>query len=877
MLVRLLRGALGQALSSFRPGGSRGLCQPRRRRATCRPRVERLESRLTPSGDFGFALAVTASGYSYAESKAVATDRAGNVFIAGTFSGTVDFDPRPGVSNLTCKYTDRDVFVAKYTAAGALAWARQLGGGGATGNSDFGSGIAVDAAGDVYVTGSFTGTANFDPGPGSFNLTSGAKGTAFVEKLDGAGNFVWARAFPSDGFSAGFAVAVDFAGNVYTTGNFDGTTNFGPGPGTFDLTGGGAFVTKLDTGGNLLWAKKFGGTTSGVGLAVDGRGGVYTTGFFSDAADFAPGFRLTSGNRGVEAYVAKLDALGNFVWAKGFPTTDGSGFTQGQAVAVDGAGAVYFTVGFSGTADFDPGPGTFNLTSVGNDALVKLDGAGNFVWAKQFAPDPSGNAGISSLAIDGAGNVYTTGIFGGTVDFDPGPGTFDLTGPFATIQVHDSYVAKLDGAGNFVWARQFHGSGSNSGVGTLTRGGGLGIAVDGRGDVYTSGVFNGTVDFDPGPGTFNLTSGIGFFGLPGATFVSKLLDTPAGTLLPAPPTVQNVYVNPAWAGLAPGTDPDGSGPATAIGVDAFAAIQPALNAAASGSTVHLAPGTYSGALILSKRVRLVGSGSASTVLAGQGSGTGLDIIAPGVEISGLTVRGFGTALFASGPAYLALTDVPLTGNIFGGEVRGVRVALIAGGPGDDIFFVTPSVLARQGDNALGYSGVEFLTVDGGGGNNRLTVFLYDTIARDTVWLTGSAIARDTAPFLLFYRATGGTFGGGVTVVLGEPGGVRAITADTVVVQGQLPGAPTTVYANGGDDGFWVLVSETSNYAGLTLDGGAGASGVAVLDQSGGAVLRDLGPVIGEGVLQVSYPDGAVSRIAYQNLNEFLGGLPVTQS
>src|SRR5262249_38143630 len=146
--------------------------------------------------------------------------------------------------------------------------------------------------------------------------------------------------------------------------------------------------------------------------------------------------------------------------------------------------------------------------------------------------------------------------------------------------------------------------------------------------------------------------------------------------------------------------------------------------------------------------------------------------------------------------------------------------------------------------------------------------LNDTNAPDTVWLAAGAIARDTAPFLLFYRETGGTFAGGVAVVLGNG-------PEAVVVQGQLVGAPTTVYAQGGDDAFWVLASEASGYANMTLDGGAGTDGVAILDQSGGAVLRDLGPVIGEGVLQVSYPDGAVSNIAYQNLEQFLGGLPVT--
>jgi hypothetical protein len=845
MRVRFLRAVVRQVLSPFPLGGSHREDKPCRRRATCQPCVERLETRLTPAGSFGFALAITGPGSPVIQSGPVATDRAGDVYVAGAFFGTAHFGSGPGAVDLT-SIGHQDVFVAKYTRAGDLVWARQFGG---TNSFDTPGGIAVDDAGDVYTTGQFLGTADFDPGPGTFNLTG--KG-AFVSKLDAEGNFVWARAFTSSGatsdLSEGEALTVDFAGNVYVTGFFIGTADFDPGPGTFNLTVpsgfNSIFVSKLDTGGNLLWAKQFVGDSGnfteafgpGQDIAVDSTGDVYTTGTFFATADFDPGpgtFNLNSGGH-EEAFVSKLDAVGNFVWAKGFAAQSDSGST-GAAVAVDQAGDVYTAGSFTGTVDFDPGPGTFNLTSTINSLgaaeqnafIAKLDSNGNFLWAKRSAGSVGG-----ALAVDGAGNVYATGGSG---------------------------VTKLDSAGNFLWADQFEGIGG----GQISGGA---IAVDGLGDIYTTGGLRGTVDFDPGPGTFTLSGPAMPVAGSGAAYVSQLRDTPAGTPLPPVPTAQNVYVNPAWAGLAPGTDPDGSGPATAIGVDAFAAIQPALNAAASGGTVHLAPGTYTGALVLYKRVHLVGAGPANTVLTGQG--TGLDITAPGVEVSGLTVSGFGTALFASGPAYLALSDVRLTGNAAGAAISGVQVALIAGGPGDDAFFVTPSVVARQGDNAIAYSGVRFLTVDGGGGSNRLTVFLNDISTPDTVWLTAGGIARDTAPFLLFYRDTGGTLGGGVAVVLGEG-------PEAVVVQGQLAGVPTTVYAEGGDDGFWVLVSETSGYAGLTIDGGPGTNGVAVLDQSGGAVLHDLGPVIGMGVLQVSYPDGAVSNIAYQNINEFLGGLPVT--
>src|SRR5205085_2003842 len=128
---------------------------------------------------------------------------------------------------------------------------------------------------------------------------------AFVSKLDAGGNFVWARSFTGPAAIFGSAIAVDFAGNVYTTGFFQQTADFDPGPGAFDLIApsgsNNIFVSKLDTGGNFLWAKQVGGSGadgSGNGVAVDETGNVYTTGNFSGTADFDPGpgtFNLTSG------------------------------------------------------------------------------------------------------------------------------------------------------------------------------------------------------------------------------------------------------------------------------------------------------------------------------------------------------------------------------------------------------------------------------------------------------------------------------------------------------------------------------------------------------------------------------------------------------
>src|SRR5262245_23319101 len=182
-----------------------------------RPLCEPLEDRAMPAADFGFAFAAGSVGSDYGE--AVATDAAGNVYVAGYFTGTADFDPHPIADASLTADGQFSGFVAKYWPGGALAWARRLGGGYTLLEDG-----AVDAAGNVYATGQFYGSADFDPGPGVFTLTGAADNSfdAFVSKLDAAGNFVWAKRLGGDSPQAGFGVTVDSAGNVYTSGELRG-------------------------------------------------------------------------------------------------------------------------------------------------------------------------------------------------------------------------------------------------------------------------------------------------------------------------------------------------------------------------------------------------------------------------------------------------------------------------------------------------------------------------------------------------------------------------------------------------------------------------------------------------------------------------------
>jgi hypothetical protein len=371
-------------------------------------------------------------------------------------------------------------------------WAKSIGGTHQTNATS----MAVDASGNSYSAGRFEGTVDFDPGPGVFNITS-AFSDFFILKLDSSGNFIWVKTLSGTGYIENHSMIIDASGNIYTTGSFSDTADFDPGPGTFNLISSGFgdfYILKLERAGNFSWAKSIGSVDEDISWAIasDAVSNVYLTGKFSDTVDFDPGpavFNLTV-TGGVDCFILKLDASGNFVWAK---QINGIGVEEGFSIAVDFAGNNYVTGRFTNTVDFDPGPGIFNLTSMGDfDIFIcKLNSAGNFVWAKACGETYTDQG--NGISLDSYGNVFTTGNFYGTVDFDPGAGTYNIT----SAGVDDIFVLKLDTSGNFKWARAMGGNASDVGNS---------VAVDNSGKVYTTGHFDFTADFDPGAGTFNLIS-----------------------------------------------------------------------------------------------------------------------------------------------------------------------------------------------------------------------------------------------------------------------------------------------------------------------------------------------------------------------------------
>jgi hypothetical protein len=452
--------------------------------------TEQLEVRQLLTGDFESALRFGSAGLD--EGKAITTDAGGNIYTTGTFSGTVDFDPGTGVWNLVSQGST-DIFVTKSDSSGNLIWARRMGGDW----DDSGEGIAVDRLGNVYTTGYFLGTADFDPGAGTANRISVGERDIFVSKLDASGNYLWGSSMGGVFDDSGYDIAVDSSGSVCTTGTFMATADFDPGFGVANRTSPGVhgvFVSKLAATGGFLWAASIGGAgdNGAFGIAVDRSNNVYTAGHFMGSPDFDPGAgdaTLTSAGES-DIFVSKLSSDGTLVWARNI---GGVGFDKGSDIAVDRAGNVSIVGVFSGPVDFDPHADIYVRHSVGlNDVfIVQLDGDGRFVWAHSLGSTL--NDSVVGIAVDGSGNVYVTGCFYDEIDFDPGAGKAIRR----SSGERDMFVLKLDGSGNYGWCRT---------LGTVSDDFVSDIAVDVGGGVHAIGSFSGTVDFDSGIAVANLNS-----------------------------------------------------------------------------------------------------------------------------------------------------------------------------------------------------------------------------------------------------------------------------------------------------------------------------------------------------------------------------------
>jgi large repetitive protein len=372
-------------------------------------------------------------GSSYGTAVAVGPDR--DVYIAGSTNGGYPGAPEANAG-------DHDVFLAKFSSDGTQLWAHELG----SAEEDYGLGIAVDSAGEAYVTGYTDGRL-----PGA--ATSVGFVDAFLAKYSATGSREWVDEFGVAQHSAASeGITVDRAGNAFIVGYTNGRLPGQPesNAGAFD-----AFIAKYSPTGARVWVHRLGTPENdyGYGIALDNAGNAYMSG---DTQGSIPGSGTRNAGNGSDGFVAKYSTTGKRLWSR---QLGARGVDHASAVAVDGAGNAYVTGYTNGRL-----PGSPGANAGGSDVFVaKYSEKGSRVWVEQFGS--RGADGGNGVAVDGAGNAYVAGIVTGRV-----PG-----GPPTNFGTANGFVAEYTATGARLSYHQLTGAFPNA------------VATDSSGNTFTTG------------------------------------------------------------------------------------------------------------------------------------------------------------------------------------------------------------------------------------------------------------------------------------------------------------------------------------------------------------------------------------------------------
>lgn len=434
-----------------------------------------------------WSLSAGSSGSEFAHD--VAHDSFGNIYVVGSFQGTVDFDPGIAAVTLSANGTASHGFIAMYNAAGNLVWVNDAGSGNSTSTCDFRS-VEIGPGGDIFVTGSFTDSADFEGGPGQTMGYSSGNNDVVMVKYANNGNLIWVKPFGGTSSDNGVAISLDNGVNILIAGNFEGTMDVDPSLGTANMVSAGnadGFFAKYDSSGLLLASGSFGGLgmENVKGITSDFLNNILLSGVFEGLIDVDPGpflIPLTSGGNS-DVFVATLNSTGSLL---GFGSFGGLGNENVNGLFLDSALNLYLTGSFEQTVDFDMGPGINNLTATGGGSpeiyILKTDFSYSTIWVQ--AP---GSAGFETGAsIEGGFNnkIVVTGFFENAVDFNYGPGVNTLTASSGT----DAFFMVLDSSGLFIDAKSIQGFGIESASA---------VSVSDSGFFYISGNFSDSADFDP--------------------------------------------------------------------------------------------------------------------------------------------------------------------------------------------------------------------------------------------------------------------------------------------------------------------------------------------------------------------------------------------
>jgi hypothetical protein len=427
------------------------------------------------------------------QSEAIAVDSAGDAYITG-FTLSTDFPTTAGAYQTSRGYA-RDVFVTKLNSTGtALIYSTYLGDSNTSRQSigdQIPEGIAVDAAGNAYVTGQTTSTS-FPTTTGAYQTKLGGSSDAFVTKLNATGTgLIYSTYLGGSGGDTGGGIALDSSGNAYIAGSTT-STNFPTTPGAYQTSPTTVFVAKLNATGTALVYSTYlgpGSSNFGYGIAVDSSGNAYVAGITSSSnfPTTAGAFQTIYGGGSSDLFVTKLNATGTaliYSTYLGGSGSDGNSVPGGGFIAVDGSGDAYVTGGTSST-NFPTTAGAFqtSLRGTQNAFVTELNVTGTaLVYSTYLGGNGSDSA--RGIALDSFGDAYVTGSTSST-NFPTTAGAYQTTG---TV-----FVTKLNALGTGLIYSTYFG-GSNGDLGT-------GIAVDSSGNAYITGD-TWSFDLPTTPGAF---------------------------------------------------------------------------------------------------------------------------------------------------------------------------------------------------------------------------------------------------------------------------------------------------------------------------------------------------------------------------------------
>ena len=476
----------------------------------------------------------------------VATDTSGNVFVTGYYADPTTLYNTDGTTGNTLTFAGlyADCFIAKYSSAGAVLWAAQIGGTG----TDVGNGIATDPSGNVLVTGYYAASLTLYNSSGISNASlpnSTATQNCFIAKYSSAGSVLWAAHIESTSEDRGLGVATDTSGNVFVTGYYQaGVTlyNTGGTPGAtlaFPVGSIDCFIAKYSSAGAVLWAARIGSTgqDAAYGIATDPSGNVLVTGAYGDAVTLyntggTSGATLTRTGLYRDGFVAKYSSAGAVLWAARIVPTEAC---DGFGIATDSSGNVVVTgqyIGTTLTLYNTDGTSGATLSNAGDfDVFVaKYNSAGAVLWATRIGSTIR-DIGFG-IATDTSGNVLVTGSYSAAVTLYNTGGTSGAT--LSNAGGEDVFVAKYTSAGVISWATRIASTGTDRGYG---------IATDASGNVLVTGYYSAALTVYNTGGTTGAT--LSFAGGGNDAFIAKY--SPDGYVSPTIANSLNVaggyYVN----------------------------------------------------------------------------------------------------------------------------------------------------------------------------------------------------------------------------------------------------------------------------------------------------------------------------------------------